>query len=57
MKHHVFDSEDAAANFIARVKDDDPKDIFTYVICPDPLGSGQFFIEVFAPDGRCFGRA
>ena len=56
MQHHVFDSEDAAAKFIASVKIDDPNDDFSYVIYPDPLGAGQFIIEVFGSDGRCFGR-
>ena len=56
MPHRVFDSEDDAAEFIADIKRSDPQDDFTYVIVPDSLGSGEFFIEIVTPEGRSVGR-
>jgi hypothetical protein len=56
MPHRVFDSEDDAAEFIADIKKSDPQDNFTYVIVPDSLGSGKFFIEIFTPQARSVGR-
>lgn len=56
MPYLVFDCEDDAAKFIARVKIEDPDDDFTYVISADPLNSEKFFLEIFAPDERYLGR-
>ena len=56
MPHRVFDSEDDSAEFIADIKRSDPQDDFTYVIVPDPLGSGKFFIEIVTLQGRSVGR-
>ena len=56
MPHRGFDSEDDAAEFIADIKRSDPQDDFTYVIVPDSLGSGRFFIEIVTPEGRSLGR-
>jgi hypothetical protein len=56
MPHRVFDSEDDAAEFIADIKRSDPQDDFTYVIIPDPLSFGKYFIEIVTPQGRSVGR-
>jgi hypothetical protein len=56
MPHRGFDSEDDAAEFIADIKRSDPQDNFTYVIVPDSLGSGKFFIEIVTAGGRSVGR-
>ena len=56
MPHRVFNSEDDAAEFIADIKRSDPQDDFTYVIVPDSLGSGKFFIEIVTREGRSVGR-
>jgi hypothetical protein len=56
MPHRVFNSEDDAAEFIADIKRGDPEDDFTYVIVPDSLSSGKYFIEIVTPGGRSVGR-
>ncbi len=56
MQPYVFDCENDAAEFIADVKRNDPQNDFTYVIVPDPLGSGKFFIEIATPEGRIVGQ-
>ena len=56
MPHRGFDSEDDAAEFIADIKRSDPQNNFTYVIVPDSLGSGKFFIEIVTAEGRFVGR-
>ena len=56
MPHRGFNSEDDAAEFIADIKRSDPQDNFTYVIVPDSLGSGKFFIVIVTAEGRCVGR-
>ncbi|WP_156964623.1 hypothetical protein [Methylocapsa aurea] len=56
MKYHAFECEDAAAASIVNVKKIDPEDSFTYVILPDPFGTGKFIIEIVTPEWGSLGR-
>lgn len=56
MQNRKFQSEDAAAEYIALIKASDPEDDLVYVISAAPNETGQFVIEIFAPDGCFVGR-
>jgi hypothetical protein len=55
MEHRIFASEDAAADYIAFIKTNDPNDRLSYVISAAPAGADQFVIDIFDRDGRWIG--
>jgi hypothetical protein len=55
MEHRIFASADAASDYIAFIKTNDPNDNLNYVISAAPAGAGQFVIDIFDRDGRWIG--
>jgi hypothetical protein len=47
---YIFDCEDAAAEFIADVKSNDPSDDFIYVIVAHPFQARKFIVAIVAID-------
>ncbi len=52
--HTIFASEAKASEVAEQIQNDDPD--WTYVVVPDPAGSGRAVIEIRDEDGNVVGK-